>query len=97
MEAPDVTREHGARVAPNIREWWPYLTDQDIQTLNTWRWHTGHVQPDVGGVEDLEDAKIGYDGGGRGRAVRRQCCGVAGRGARGYTAGMASTREEEDS
>ncbi len=42
MEAPepDATAEHGARIARNIREWWPNLTDQDLRALNTWRWHT---------------------------------------------------------
>ncbi len=55
MEAADVTRKHGACVAPNIREWWPYLTDQDIQTLNTWRWHTGRG---LAGHEGIVRAEI---------------------------------------
>jgi len=74
MGAPDVTREHGARVALNIREWWPYLTDQDIQTLNTWRWWIGAGQ----GPEDTtqlfarRSARRSFDNGVlRGREIGR--------------------------
>jgi hypothetical protein len=45
VEVPDAAREHGARVAPNIREWWPNLTDRDIQALSGWRWRAHPAGP----------------------------------------------------
>lgn len=46
----DATAER-ARVARNIRKWWPTLTDHDIQALSTWRWypHMGHGPEDKTG------------------------------------------------
>jgi len=58
MEVPDVARGHGARVAPNIGEWWPDLTDQDIQALNAWRWRT-HTGPGLRDTTRLSARSLG--------------------------------------
>jgi hypothetical protein len=38
MGKPDKVTERGTTVIPNIREFWPTLTEEDIQAMNKWRW-----------------------------------------------------------
>ena len=38
MSAPDLVTAHVTAGIPNIGEFWPGLTEQDVHTMNAWRW-----------------------------------------------------------